>query len=174
MLPLLLEVDSEFVELGRKVPSQRKEVVLIRSMFFHSHERSSEAVLPRYDVHARKVVDFLVGMHTKQLLWEEGSIHPANVPILISLRLFYLPPEHTGHLLHDRIVAACLRKASRTRGVNDDAIHVQPIKTVLIKFLCGSPLLLFLAFALLVRVLRAGLGSSVRLLPPHRCYIIPS
>ena len=65
-------------------PGLREKIIVILEDFLHSRQVSAEVIFPRKLVHAGKVVDPLVVLKLRKLVWENSlSIIPKDVPISV-------------------------------------------------------------------------------------------
>ena len=55
------ELISKIAEIGRQIPSRRKEIVLFRELLEHLHQILSKVVFSGQRVHSGEVVNFLMG-----------------------------------------------------------------------------------------------------------------
>lgn len=75
-------VISEFVEVVRKHPGEGEELEVIGVHLVQSLQDATEIVLPRYHVHAGKMVDLHIGFHGSKSLWKNAKIIPVNIEVI--------------------------------------------------------------------------------------------
>lgn len=93
-LGVLLKLLSEVSVLRRQQPGLREEFVLVWEPLEHLFEVAREVVLPREGVHAREVVDSLIGLHLVKPLDSDSRVAPIQVPLLaLLLRLVVNEPH---------------------------------------------------------------------------------
>ena len=73
---------SEILVLWRQIPSLRYEIVVIRESLLHSPKISCEQVFPTKNMHAREMIDSLVGFHPIKPITLYCSVGPKNIPII--------------------------------------------------------------------------------------------
>jgi len=72
---------SEICCLLRDEPSFGKELVLLRKGSLHFHQVSRQVILPGDDIHPRKLVDLLIGLHLREEISCYPEVMPCYVPI---------------------------------------------------------------------------------------------
>ena len=77
----LIELFPEGLDVGRKEPGLREEVVLFRKVPLHGDEVLSEQVLAGQSIHARIMVGSLIAFHLDEEGWDRGPIDEPDVPV---------------------------------------------------------------------------------------------
>lgn len=81
-----------------------KEVVVSGKALLHSAQVASKEILPPEDVHAREMVDSLIGFHPVEAIALDCSIAPEDVPVVfVTVREFDF--VHFGDGADDGVVA---------------------------------------------------------------------
>ena len=75
------DVIPEIIEFSRQQPCLWEELVVFREILSHFHQIPREMVLPSQREHSWKMIDFLIWLHSSQLIWLYSIIRPAYIPI---------------------------------------------------------------------------------------------
>ena len=86
---------SEIWCLLRDEPSFGKELVLLRKGSLHFHQVSRQVIFPGDDIHPRKLVDLLIGLHLREEISCYPEVMPCYVPICWQLLIALLVDDGT-------------------------------------------------------------------------------
>ena len=83
LFALVLKLFFELTELCWQEPSLRKKLVVLWEDVLHPGQVPRQMVFASQSVHAREVVNALIGLHAVQFVHLHGVVSPKNVPFVI-------------------------------------------------------------------------------------------
>lgn len=105
-----IKIGLKLLIVDRESPSERKEVVFLRTFPTHPHEILGHEIFAGECVHSREMIYFLVMFHLHENFRRHCPVSPPEIPLGVILIVFDLPFEFLGDLGDDLILAVWVRR----------------------------------------------------------------